>query len=40
VSDTLTEDEDYETTYMSLEDLEKATDRMITIALDAGTTAG
>lgn len=39
VSDTLTEDEDYETTYMSLEDLEKATDRMITIALDAGTSA-
>ncbi len=40
VSDTLTEDEDYETTYLSLDDLERATDRMIEIALDAGTAAG
>lgn len=37
VSDTLSEEESSEGTYMSLADLEAATDRMIEIALDAGT---
>ena len=37
VSDTLSEEETSEGTYMSLADLEAATDRMIEIALDAGT---
>ena len=42
VSDTLTEDEGSEETYLALTDLEAATDRMIEIALAAGTrgTAG
>ena len=38
VSDTLSEEETSEGTYMSLEDLERATDRMIEIALEAGAT--
>jgi len=37
VSDTLAEEETSEQTYLSLEDLEAATDRMIEIALEAGT---
>ena len=37
VSDTLSEEETSEGTYMSLADLEAATDRMIEIALEAGT---
>jgi purine-nucleoside phosphorylase len=37
VSDTLSEEETSEGTYMSLEDLEKATDTMIRVALRAGT---
>jgi purine-nucleoside phosphorylase len=37
VSDTLSEEESSEATYLSLEDLQAATDRMIEIALDAGT---
>lgn len=36
VSDTLSEEETSEGTYMALEDLERATDRMIEIALEAG----
>jgi DeoD family purine-nucleoside phosphorylase len=36
VSDTLSEEETSEGTYLSLEDLEKATDRMIEVALEAG----
>lgn len=39
VSDTLAEEETSEGTYMALEDLEKATDRMIEIALEAGVQA-
>lgn len=39
VSDTLSEDEGSEETYMALTDLEAATDRMIEIALAAGTGA-
>lgn len=38
VSDTLSEEETSEATYMSLEDLERATDTMIRVALRAGTT--
>jgi len=38
VSDTLSEEETSEGTYMSLEDLERATDTMIRVALRAGTT--
>ena len=37
VSDTLSEEETSEGTYLSLEDLERATDRMIEVALEAGT---
>lgn len=37
VSDTLSEEETSEGTYLALEDLETATDRMIEIALEAGT---
>ncbi len=37
VSDTLSEEESSEETYLSLDDLGRATDRMIEIALDAGT---
>ena len=37
VSDTLSEEETSEGTYMSLEDLERATDTMIRVALEAGT---
>jgi DeoD family purine-nucleoside phosphorylase len=37
VSDTLSEEETSEGTYMSLEDLERATDTMIRVALRAGT---
>jgi purine-nucleoside phosphorylase len=37
VSDTLSEEETSESTYLSLEDLERATDRMIEVALEAGT---
>jgi purine-nucleoside phosphorylase len=37
VSDTLAEEETSEQTYLSLEDLEAATDRMIEVALEAGT---
>jgi purine-nucleoside phosphorylase len=37
VSDTLSEDEGSEETYLALTDLEAATDRMIGIALEAGT---
>jgi purine-nucleoside phosphorylase len=37
VSDTLSEVETSEGTYLSLADLERATDRMIGIALEAGT---
>ena len=37
VSDTLSEEESSEATYLSLEDLQAATERMIEIALDAGT---
>jgi DeoD family purine-nucleoside phosphorylase len=37
VSDTLSEEESSEETYLSLDDLQRATDRMIEIALDAGT---
>jgi purine-nucleoside phosphorylase len=40
VSDILSEEETSEGTYMSLADLEAATDRMIEIALDAGTAFG
>jgi purine-nucleoside phosphorylase len=36
VSDTLAEDENYETTYLPLSELESATDRMIEVALTAG----
>ena len=36
VSDTLSEEESSEATYLSLEDLQAATDRMIEIALEAG----
>ena len=36
VSDTLSEEETSEGTYMALEDLERATDRMIEVALEAG----
>jgi len=36
VSDTLAEEETSEQTYLALDDLEKATDRMIEIALEAG----
>jgi purine-nucleoside phosphorylase len=36
VSDTLSEEESPEDTYLSLDDLQAATDRMIEIALDAG----
>jgi len=36
VSDTLAEEETSEQTYLSLEDLERATDRMIEVALEAG----
>jgi DeoD family purine-nucleoside phosphorylase len=36
VSDTLSEEEASEDTYMALEDLERATDRMIEVALEAG----
>ena len=39
VSDTLSEEESSEQTYLSLDDLQAATDRMIEIALDAGATA-
>jgi len=39
VSDTLSEEETSEGTYMSLEDLERATDTMIRVALRAGGTA-
>ena len=39
VSDTLSEEESSEGTYLSLADLEAATDRMIEIALEAGTGA-
>jgi purine-nucleoside phosphorylase len=38
VSDTLSEEEKIEDTYLSLEDLQRATDRMIDVALEAGTT--
>lgn len=37
VSDTLAEEETSEQTYLSLEDLERATDRMIEVALEAGS---
>jgi DeoD family purine-nucleoside phosphorylase len=37
VSDTLSEEESSEETYLPLEELERATDRMIEIALEAGT---
>ena len=37
VSDTLSEEETSEGTYLALEDLEKATDRMIEVALEAGS---
>jgi DeoD family purine-nucleoside phosphorylase len=37
VSDTLSEEETSEGTYLSLDELERATDRMIEIALEAGT---
>jgi purine-nucleoside phosphorylase len=37
VSDTLAEDETSEETYLPLEELERATDRMIEMALEAGT---
>jgi purine-nucleoside phosphorylase len=37
VSDTLAEEETSEQTYLSLEDLEAATDRMIEVALEAGS---
>jgi purine-nucleoside phosphorylase len=37
VSDTLSEEESTEETYLALEDLQRATDRMIDIALEAGT---
>ncbi len=37
VSDTLSEEETSEGTYLSLDDLERATDRMIEVALEAGT---
>ena len=37
VSDTLSEEETSEGTYLALEDLERATDRMIEVALEAGT---
>jgi purine-nucleoside phosphorylase len=36
VSDTLSEEETSESTYLSLDDLQAATDRMIEIALEAG----
>jgi purine-nucleoside phosphorylase len=36
VSDTLSEEETSEGTYLSLEELERATDRMIEVALEAG----
>ena len=36
VSDTLSDDESSEETYLALEDLEAATDRMIEVALEAG----
>jgi purine-nucleoside phosphorylase len=39
VSDTLSEEETSEATYLALVDLEAATDRMIRIALEAGTSA-
>ena len=39
VSDTLSEEESSEDSYLSLEDLQAATDRMIEIALEAGTAA-
>jgi purine-nucleoside phosphorylase len=39
VSDTLSEEESSEATYLSLEDLQPATDRMIEIALEAGASA-
>lgn len=39
VSDTLSEEETSEATYMSLEDLERATDTMIRVALRAGITS-
>ena len=39
VSDTLSEDETSEDTYVSLEDLGAATERMIEVALEAGTAA-
>ena len=39
VSDTLSEEEKSEGTYLPLEELERATDRMIEVALDAGTAA-
>jgi purine-nucleoside phosphorylase len=40
VSDTLSEEETTEATYLPLSELEAATDRMIRIALEAGTAAG
>ncbi len=40
VSDTLSEEETSEGTYMSLEDLERATDTMIRVALEAGAKPG
>ena len=39
VSDTLSEEETSEGTYLALEDLERATDRMIEVALEAGATS-
>jgi purine-nucleoside phosphorylase len=39
VSDTLSEEESSEATYLSLDDLQAATDRMIEIALEAGAAA-
>jgi DeoD family purine-nucleoside phosphorylase len=39
VSDTLSEEESSEDTYLSLDDLQAATDRMIEIALEAGASA-
>jgi purine-nucleoside phosphorylase len=39
VSDTLSEEESSEDTYLSLDDLQRATDRMIEIALEAGAAA-
>jgi purine-nucleoside phosphorylase len=37
VSDTLSEEESMEDTYLPLEELERATDRMIEVALEAGS---